>query len=423
MSKVILERMREAASRAEKDRSYKVLKFLGCRASPCRLRCGGVGLELEIEGRNLPYVIPYTTPVTEIYWTAEKDGSLRGEESYEYITNGPINIDEVPGMLDTLWNSFDSNKSKLSLSNRCSTHVHLNMSMFTPKPITSLIALYGIVEEVATNWCGDGRVSNPFCLRMKDSQATLELWQNLLEGGDIANYGGERDRDHQWKYGGLNILPLFTKGSVEFRPLRGAENKKMVIDWVNFLWALREEARTTYADPGHLASMVSANGATGVVNDLVARHGLRMFWGEVIAHPSNRDGNVPKMLRDGFNMVQPLLFNTDWTLTPSVIEKGDVPKAEFEKALKAEPAQWDPAPPPVGWRDVAPAALRRKPARPAALEEAVAIQAAQLAGQIDQNILKQLIEGAAAPRARRLEPFPGPNAGDYNPFINRREEF
>ena len=52
------------------------------------------------------------------------------------------------------------------------------------------------------------------------------------------------------------------------------------------------------------------------------------------------------------------------------------------------------------------------------MEEAVDIQAAGLAERIDQNILRQALEGAAVPRARRLDPF-----ADYGPRIGREDDY
>jgi len=199
-------------------------------------------------------------------------------------------------------------------------------------------------------------VSNPFCLRVKDSKATLELWQDLLNGKSIMEYGGDRDRNYRFKYGGMNILPLFTQGSMEFRPLRGVDNKETILKWVNFLWALREEARTTFANPMEIASAVSAHGVKGLIEDIVVKHNLEDFWAEVAAHPDNGD-NIGRMLREGFVMVQPLLFQNKWDLTPTKIEEGEHPETALEKTRREE-------------RIAAMEKLRALPPAPVAEEEA-----------------------------------------------------
>jgi hypothetical protein len=269
MSSKILERMRQSASVNVDTGNREVVRFLRKNASP-RRSAGDVGLELEIEGRNLPSFIRTLSPELAIGWKAEKDGSLRGE-NHEYITNGPIKMAEVEPMLAGLWNAFKEKGSKLKLSNRCSTHVHVNCSMLTPKPITSFIALYGMVEEAVTYWCGQDRVSNPFCLRMCDTPATIREWTKRLRG-DMAEFG------NGMKYNALNLKPLFMMGSVEFRSLRAVEDYTVILKWVRFLWALREEARTTYQNPARLAQEVSARGALGVIEAIIAKHDLEEFW-------------------------------------------------------------------------------------------------------------------------------------------------
>lgn len=329
MSEAIFERMRNASnSKFERDNARS--KMLLQKPVAPRKIIGDVGLELEIEGVNLPGFIDYTTPVTAVAWKAENDGSLRGE-NHEYITNGAVKIVEVEGALSALWMAFSKNGSKLQLSNRCSTHVHLNCSMLSPKPITSLICLYAIVEEAVTHWCGESRVSNPFCLRIVDSSSTVETWEDYLSGDRVEFSNG-------MKYNSLNLKPLFNMGSVEFRALRGADNPDIVLKWVNFLWALREEARTTYQNPLKLAQDVSARGVLGVIEGIVDKHGLQDFWKEVRDHELNGH-MLDQTLRRGFLLIQRLLFSVKWDSVPDREENGEAPEdfnAQRAKALRLE---------------------------------------------------------------------------------------
>ena len=311
MSEAILKRMQDASAAREAQADNRIQQFLRRPVAPRSVR-GDVGLELEIEAQGLPPYVDYVTPDTCIGWGQHRDGSLRGECT-EYVLEGPVNIEEADGSIDGLFDTFKANKTKLLLTNRCSTHVHLNFSYLTPRPITSFVALWTIVEEAVTNWCGHHRVSNPFAMRAVDSCATLELWEGVLGGTPIQKFGpDQRDREHRYKYGALNLLPLWQYGSVEVRSLRGAEKRKMVKVWVKFLWALREEARSTYQNPLTIAQQVSANDALGLIEGIIERHGLQEFWQEVVDHPDNVQ--LRAMLRRGFLLVQPMLFNTKWEL-------------------------------------------------------------------------------------------------------------
>lgn len=326
MSDAIFQRMRDAAksqvANTENKAMYRIQR-------PCagRKAVGDVGLELEVEGENLPQFVDFLTPETAVPWTNHDDGSLRGENN-EYVTGGPIKIAEVAPMVGALFTAFAENGTKLKLSNRCSTHVHVNCSMLSPKPITSFVALFGIVEETVTHWCGDDRVSNPFALRIIDTNATIEKWEDWLTGEHV-------EFNKNDKYNGMNIRPLFDMGSIEFRHMRGAESADLVVNWVRFLWALREEARTQYQNPAKLAQEVSGRGVAGVIDEMVKRQGIEDVWAEIVAHPLN-DGIVERQLRRGFLVIQPLLFALRWDMVPDREEAGEVPEDAYARRDKEQ---------------------------------------------------------------------------------------
>lgn len=326
MSEAIFERMRKAHDKAAERKAERVKRFIGRPIA--QYRCiGDVGIEIEVEGRNLPRVIKYISPETGVVWTNHDDGSLRGENN-EYVTGGAIKIAEVEPMVKALWDAFEAQGSKVKMSNRCSTHVHVNCGILTPKPITSLIALYGILEEAVTNWCGPDRVSNPFCLRMKDSRTSLEMWEELCTGENAVF------EKHRNKYNALNLEPLWKQGSVEFRPMRGAEGPEHVIGWVRLLWALREAARTRYQNPLTLAMQVSARGVRALIEEIIEENALGDTWKSIVEHPAN--GNLDNLLREGFLIVQPLLFSTQWDVVEDREEEGYMEPDVFEKAKIAE---------------------------------------------------------------------------------------
>ena len=336
MSEVIFERMRGATAKRVQRTNDKVAATLKAPLSP-KKAVGDIGLELEIEGDNLPDFIDYLSPETATTWFADKDGSLRGE-NHEYITNDPIKVAETQPMCQALFDAFKERGSVLRLSNRCSTHVHVNCSTLTARPITSLIALYAIVEEAVTHWCGDERISNPFCLRMIDASSTIENWQLYLEEPSSRGRGGGHPDDRGPfprgdKYNALNLKPLFEQGSVEFRALRGVDDPDTVVKWVNFLWALREEARTTYQNPERLAQQVSAMGVVGVITEIIEKYDLGLFWLEVVNHPLN-EGQIERMLRRGFLLIQPLLFAINWAAVADREEVGEAAEDYYARQAK-----------------------------------------------------------------------------------------
>lgn len=326
-----IKRIREAAQRAQEDQMRYTSNRLNSTMTPYP-KYGDVGLEFEIEGRGIPHNIPYASPDTNSMWVEHNEQSLRGE-SAEYVCSEPVTMAEAPEMIEALFAAFEENKAKINNSNRCSTHVHLNCSTLSHKPITSLIVLFTMVEEAVTNWCGPDRVSNPFCMRAIDSHESLETWQEYIDSGSW-NFQKKVN-----KYSALNLVPLHDFGSVEFRHLRGADNKEMVLLWLNFLWALREEARTTYRNPMDIAQEVSANGCDSLIAGVIKRQGQEKFWSEVINLEANR--GIEQMLRRGFLKCQPMLFSVQWGIEvddvcPSGIEKKDA-KPKKKSLLGADP--------------------------------------------------------------------------------------
>src|SRR5690606_205715 len=129
------------------------------------------------------------------------------------------------------------------LSNRCSTHVHINSSDMYVNEQTSFIVLWTMFEQALINWCGEDRVGNLFCLSNKDTNGiTIEDWRNaLLTGGFTFN--------NNHKYSALNLGNYSNLGTFELRCMRGVTNPDTLMPWITFLLQLKKEAQSTYRDP------------------------------------------------------------------------------------------------------------------------------------------------------------------------------
>lgn len=164
---------------------------------------GNIGLELELEGRgDWPDVNG---------WRKEADGSLR--DGIEYVFNGPAggatalrNIKNMARML---------NANPVNNSFRCSTHIHLDVRDMDWEELRRFVIAYTMMEGVMFQHCSlDRRYSN-FC--------TPYFLNTHLPRLFTGNMRDERDthRLHHigsWpKYTALNLKPLTSYGSVEFR--------------------------------------------------------------------------------------------------------------------------------------------------------------------------------------------------------------
>ena len=159
------------SNKSDKINGYTIQSIT--RGKPCN---GDVGIEIEVEGNKFPKEHSQLPSV----WEYKHDGSLRGQDNAEYVTRGPIPFNNVAEACNQLWDTFTGFGSVLDVSNRTSVHVHLNVGNFHLNRLASFAALYFSVEEVLTNWCGEHREGNLFCLRVKDAPNILSSLKALL---------------------------------------------------------------------------------------------------------------------------------------------------------------------------------------------------------------------------------------------------
>lgn len=291
---------------------------------------GHIGLELEIEGNPLPttgMVEAIKAPTTGSQWVGKVDGSLRGS-ALEYVLSTPCMVSEVEYLLSELWGSFRNTGTRFKLSNRCSTHVHLNMRGKKINQLTSIIALWTTFEEALINWCGEQRRTNHFCLSAKDANTLVSRWNNVLDGKGFAFHDG-------MKYSALNVRPLWELGSIEFRTMRASETYEPLRDWAVFLHHLIEYASEHYQNPQDLGRDMSELGGRQVFYDICRdRAGLsRDFIEQVFTEPKNRD--FDRMAIEGFRRAQPIVLGYPWDQWMGLINKVYIPSPfKKEKEVK-----------------------------------------------------------------------------------------
>lgn len=266
---------------------------------------GEIGLEFEIEGENLPSsgkLARVVGKTTGSQWTSKSDGSLRGE-SLEYVLSRPCNIDEVETMVEGLYKAFVDNGTELKLSNRCSTHVHVNMAGARVNDITSAIALWTAFEEPLTLWAGEERVNNHFCLGAKDCNAgTVSAWRSFLRSG-------RRDFNDNLKYSALNILTLYRFGSLEYRVMNGTEDAQRAIDWTKFVHSLTRYASDRFANPATMAYSMSEKGGREIFMEICEKAGVSpdFVTGVIDTVP-----DINTAVMRGFRRAQPIVAGFPW---------------------------------------------------------------------------------------------------------------
>jgi hypothetical protein len=293
---------------------------------------GEVGLEIEVEGNAFPkyeekfdeygdVIERHRDPNIPDQWDYTHDGSLRGEDNAEYILAGPTMFDEVPEAIDDLWQMFEDFGSVLDDSNRTSIHVHLNVQDWHLDRLCSFVAMYLIVEDVFTHWCGDHRVGNLFCLRAKDAPGIVSRLSQLFqhENGFAINGG--------MHYSGLNAHALKKLGSIEVRTMRGVKDPELIKTWVGVLERLYHLSGDV-KDPRDVVSGFSGRPRADFLSDL-----LGPFTSQILEGCGMNSHEVSESLREGIRIAQRLCYCRDWSKyekqeAPDVFGRSNVPEPE-----------------------------------------------------------------------------------------------
>lgn len=193
---------------------------------------GGIGLEIEVEGKQL-----FNAPMS--WWTVHSDGSLReteGHQPLEYVLKEPLSIDDTTKALEYLESQLKSSGSQIVQSTRTSVHVHVNCQDLTVRKLYNFICLYLIFEEALVDWSGPERAGNLFCLRAKDSDFFIQMLESTLKEESF------REWKEEVRYLACNVVSIPKFGSLEFRSMRGTVDKKVILTWVQMLINLRKKA-------------------------------------------------------------------------------------------------------------------------------------------------------------------------------------
>lgn len=268
---------------------------------------GDIGIEIEVEGNKFPkHAFEGKAPVDPEYipkvWKYHKDGSLRGLDNAEYVFAKPLTFDEVPDSISSLWSMFESYGTKLDVSNRTSIHVHLNVQRWHLNRLCTFMAMYFSLEEILTQWCGEHRVGNLFCLRAKDAPGIITALKKFLKTGDTNHI------TEGLHYAGFNAHALTKFGSIEIRTLRGCQDPTVILQWVQILRALYETS-AEFHDPRELMQDFSGNGTDYYFKRLlgesaeIVRNGVSM-------NSSEFDASI----YDGIHIAQDLTYCRDWSL-------------------------------------------------------------------------------------------------------------
>lgn len=245
-----------------------------------------VGIEVEVENVH--------DWKTSDIWSAKEDGSLRNY-GVEYISI-PIPADTVHQALLHLFH--DLLPEDPVFSKRTSIHIHLNIQDLNVEEIKYLIYLYTIFEKCFYRLVEKERRQSIFCIPLQDTQLlNIIKHKKLLDPLRLSWH----------KYCGLNILPIKTLGTLEFRHLHGTNNLEFITDWVTLIVYMKEFIKT-----------VDKEGLNSIINTLNTTSMYYAFANNVFKNKANlifANPNFKKEMEEGVSFLKTEIFENSFKNT------------------------------------------------------------------------------------------------------------
>lgn len=187
-----------------------------------------MGVELEVENCAESWNTPGFKVVT--------DGSLRNN-GLEFISQ-PMTYSNMVFALNqfyakntpvTIMSPFyeDEYDINSNYSDRTSIHVHTNVSDLTLKSLQTICLLYEVFEGLLFKFIGNDRDKNIFCVPWQETTLSYSVIPKLVSNPLSVK---------SWqKYTALNLLPILTQGSIEWRHMHGNSNMDFIATWLRII--------------------------------------------------------------------------------------------------------------------------------------------------------------------------------------------
>lgn len=188
----------------------------------------GLELEVEAEGRRSWQEIEG--------WVLKDDHSLRNGK--EYVTRGTVNPQGVESAISTATTALVEMGAVTSI--RTGFHLHLDVTDLDVSELVAFLCIYMVLEDAIFRYAGREREALLFCQRMTDVPYMLEKMRGIA---------GCQDKDaflsmlptENLRYCGLNMHPLCTFGTVEFRQLPMSLNPNYILDFIEVVILMKLE--------------------------------------------------------------------------------------------------------------------------------------------------------------------------------------
>lgn len=227
-----------------------------------------IGLELEVTGVNSNEI----PDIMRRHYRCEADNSLRGNGHggpMEFTFNRPTAGASIIEALDVLEQTFERTSSQWwELSNRGSTHVHLDVRDCTVDQLGWLVLMSSALEDYLFTINNSGyRQGSVFCRSLKALPNALKQAMSNIKAGplptsrDIKNHvcrssleeaglalmfgEGVGTSGENMKYSATNLTAVRTFQSMEYRHFRPACTKAELLGFINPLLLLKKAAQAS----------------------------------------------------------------------------------------------------------------------------------------------------------------------------------
>ena len=170
----------------------------------------------------------YTT-IKALAWKTEIDGSLRNE-GLEFISRVGMTFNQASVMVHVLNEWLKIAFPKAEANPRTGLHVHVDVRDFRLLDLQRLLMVYLVFEQTLFKFSG-ARQNNLFCVPLADTQFPLGELTPCNTAKELYNI---LERNAK-KYMGLNLLPITTQGTIEFRMHKGSRNPSEIIRWLQII--------------------------------------------------------------------------------------------------------------------------------------------------------------------------------------------
>lgn len=291
-----------------------------------------IALEFENEtkrGFDLPNITGFTF---------HQEPSLRNF-GFEYVMKKPSTRDNLSKLVDGYFSRIqqyaeEAGENPLLNSIRTSTHVHFDASKMTFLQIINWAAVYWLMENLLSEFCGQSRKGNHFCLRLKDATyPQAALTRAIIHGKP---WESAVFQDNQ-RYASVNFASISKFGSLEFRMMRGLGTPLETLTWVDLLDQCRKFS-LRFKTPRNLHQ--------AFVKDFEAASLPLHIFGSSLYRELVRSFppyfNVREEVRDNFLIISPLLLaDKTWDFS----ERAKIEEEELQKKKKLFAAALSPSVP------------------------------------------------------------------------------